>query len=38
VEYISCDDESGLMAVSQGYSLFLFETAGYGCVAYAEDG
>ena len=38
VDYIVCDEDSGLMAVCQGYGLFLFETGGYGCVAYAENG
>ncbi len=38
ISYIVCDDESNLMAVCTGLSLFLFETKGYGRVAYAEDG
>ncbi|MBR5359765.1 MAG: hypothetical protein IK123_02645, partial [Lachnospiraceae bacterium] len=38
VDYLVCDEESGLMAICQGYDLFLFETKGYGCVAYASDG
>ena len=38
ISYIVCDDDSSLMAVCTGLSLFLFETRGYGCVAYAEDG
>ncbi|MBO4904925.1 MAG: TIR domain-containing protein [Lachnospiraceae bacterium] len=38
ISHIVCDDESKLMAVCTGASVFLFETRGYGCVAYAEDG
>ena len=38
IEYIACDEESGLMAVSTGVSQYLFETEGYGQVAFAEDG
>lgn len=38
VDYIVCNEESNLIAVCQGYDLFLFETEGYGCVAYAGDG
>ena len=38
VDHIVCDDESGLLAICQGYGLFLFETGGYGCVAYADNG
>ncbi len=38
VDHIVCDDESGLLAICQGYGLFLFETDGYGCVAYADNG
>jgi WD40 repeat protein len=38
IEYIVCDEESGLMAVSTGVSQYLFETEGYGQVAFAEDG
>jgi hypothetical protein len=38
VDYIVCDEENGLMAICQGYGLYLFETEGYGCVAYADDG
>ncbi len=38
IDHIVCDEDSHLMAVSTGMSLFLFETEGYGCVAYAEDG
>ena len=38
IDHIVCDEDSHLMAVCTGMSLFLFETNGYGCVAYAEDG
>lgn len=38
VNYLVCDDENGLLAICQGSGLFLFETGGYGCVAYAADG
>lgn len=38
ISHIVCDDESKLMAVCTGTSVFLFETTGYGRVAYAEDG
>ena len=38
IDHIVCDDDSNLMAVCTGTSVFLFETNGYGCVAYAEDG
>ncbi|MCR5503851.1 MAG: TIR domain-containing protein [Lachnospiraceae bacterium] len=38
IDYIVCDEESGLMAVCTGVSLFLFETDGYGRVAYVPDG
>ncbi|MBP5383883.1 MAG: toll/interleukin-1 receptor domain-containing protein [Lachnospiraceae bacterium] len=38
ISYIVCDDESNLMAVCTGQSLFLYETKGYARVAYAEDG
>ncbi|MBR5116684.1 MAG: WD40 repeat domain-containing protein, partial [Lachnospiraceae bacterium] len=38
VDFIVCDEESGLMAVCSGYDLFLFETGSYGCVAYADAG
>lgn len=38
VQYIVCDDESGLMAVCQGSDLHLFETGTYGHVARADDG
>lgn len=38
IGHIVCDDESNLMAVCTGTSVFLFETGGYGRVAYAEDG
>ena len=38
ISFIVCDDDSSLMAVCTGVSLFLFETKGYGNVAYAEDG
>ena len=38
VTRLVCDDDSGLMAICQGEGLFLFETEGYGCVAYAENG
>nr|MCR4787007.1 hypothetical protein [Lachnospiraceae bacterium] len=38
IDHIVCDEKSGLMAVSSGYSMFLFETKGYGRVAYANNG
>ncbi|MBR6486875.1 MAG: WD40 repeat domain-containing protein, partial [Lachnospiraceae bacterium] len=38
VDHLVCDDENGLMAICTGYGLFLFETDGYGCVAYADHG
>ena len=38
VSYLVCDEDSGLMAICQGAGVFLFETNGYGCVAYAGDG
>ncbi len=38
VSWISCDEDSGLMAVCLLDSLYLYETAGYGCIAHAEDG
>ena len=38
INYIVCDDESGLMAISEGYSMLLLETKGFGRVAYADDG
>lgn len=38
IDHIICDEDSHLMAACTGMSLFLFETKGYGCVAYAEDG
>ncbi len=38
ISTIVCDDESNLMAVCTGSSLFLFETKGYGRVAYAKNG
>ncbi|MCR5179522.1 MAG: hypothetical protein K6C95_11150 [Lachnospiraceae bacterium] len=38
IEYIVCDDDSKLLAACTGTSLYLFETEGYGRVAYAEDG
>lgn len=38
IHYIVCDEENGLMAACTGLSVFLFETNGYGLVAFAEDG
>ena len=38
VDHLVCDDENGLMAICTGYGLYLFETDGYGCVAYADHG
>ena len=38
VDFIVCDDESGLMAVCTGYGLMLYETGSYGCVAMVDDG
>ena len=38
INYIVCDDESGLMAICEGYSTLLLETKGFGRVAYADDG
>ena len=38
ISNIVCDDEDHLMAVCTGSSLFLFETKGFGCVGYAQDG
>ncbi len=38
ISYIVCDEKNGLMAACTGSSVFLFETNGYGLVAFAEDG
>ena len=38
IDHIVCDEESGLMAICTGYSLYLFETGNYGPVAYAKNG
>nr|MCR5356881.1 hypothetical protein [Lachnospiraceae bacterium] len=38
IDHIVCDEDSGLMAICQGYGLYLLETKGYGCVAYASRG
>ncbi len=38
IDHIVCDDKNGLMAACTGASTYLFETAGYGSVAFAEDG
>ena len=35
---VICDEDSGLMAACMSGSMFLYETTGYGCVAYADDG
>ncbi len=33
-----CDEEDGLMAVMGNDELYLFETEGYGCKAFVQDG
>ncbi|MCR5002280.1 MAG: toll/interleukin-1 receptor domain-containing protein [Lachnospiraceae bacterium] len=38
VSWIVCDEDRGLMAVCLLDSLYLYETAGYGCIANAGDG
>lgn len=36
--FIICDEDSSLMAACLTSSLLLYETEGYGCVAYADHG
>ena len=36
--FIICDEDSNLMAACLTNSLYLYETEGYGCVAYADKG
>lgn len=38
MKYVICDEEDGLMAVSDGYRTILFETGSYGMIAYIPQG
>jgi WD40 repeat protein len=38
VRQIICDEEDNLMALSVGYGTMLYETQGYGCVGFAQEG
>ena len=38
VRQIICDEEDNLMALSVGYGTMLYETKGYGCVGFAQEG